>query len=160
MEFEKFPGDNSIFLNRKSGVVIALYVDNLLLFGRDLEAIKDVKQRLQTVYKMKDLGEAKVCLRIQIQRDRKNRTLTIDQQTYIEKILENFSMTDSKPVSTPIDSYESINPPYKDSEPMANQLEYQQAVGSLMYTMTATHPDLAFTVGKFSQFCHNPTAHH
>ena len=43
---------------------------------------------------------------------------------------------------------------------MANQLEYQQAVGSLMYAMTATRPDLAFTVGKFSQFCHNPTARH
>ena len=67
MEFKKFPDDNSIFLNRKSGVVIALYVDNLLLFDRDLGAIKDIKQRLQTVYKMKDLGEAKVCLRIQIQ---------------------------------------------------------------------------------------------
>ena len=69
-------------------------------------------------------------------------------------------MTDSKSVSTSIDGYESINSLYKDSESMANQLEYQQAVESLMYTMTATCPDLTFTVGKFSQFCHNPTAHH
>ena len=160
MEFKKFSDNNSVFLNRKSGVVIALYVDNLLLFGRDLGAIKDVKQRLQTVYKMKDLGEAKICLRIWIQQDWKNWTLTINQQIYIEKILKNFFMTDFKPVSTSIDSYESINSLYKDGESMANQLEYQQAVESLMYIITAICPDLAFTVDKFSQFCHNPTACH
>ena len=72
IEFKKFSDNNSVFLNRKSEVVIALYVDNLLLFDRDLETIKDVKQRLQTVYKMKDLSETKICLRIQIQWDWKN----------------------------------------------------------------------------------------
>ena len=69
-------------------------------------------------------------------------------------------MMNFKSVSTSIDSYESINSLYKDGESMANQLEYQQAVESLIYIMTAICPDLAFTVGKFSQFCHNSTAHH
>ena len=69
-------------------------------------------------------------------------------------------MTDSKSVSTSIDSYESINSLYKDSESMINQLEYQQVIESLMYTMTAICSDLIFTVSKFSQFCHNLTAHH
>ena len=160
MKFEKFSDNNSIFLNRKSEVVIALYVDNLLLFDRDLEAIKDVKQHLQTIYKMKDLGEAKICLRIWIQQDWKNWTLTINQQIYIEKILKNFFMMNFKSVSTSIDSYESINSLYKDSESMINQLEYQQVVESLMYIMTAICSDLTFTVDKFSQFCHNSTAHH
>ena len=69
-------------------------------------------------------------------------------------------MMNFKSVSTSIDSYESINSLYKDSEPMTNQLEYQQVIESLMYIITATCPDLTFTVGKFSQFCHNSTAHH
>ena len=125
MKFKKFSDNNFIFLNRKSEVVIALYVDNLLLFDRNLETIKDVKQCLQTVYKMKNLSETKICLRIQIQWDWKNWTLTIDQQIYIEKILKNFFITDFKSVSTSIDSYESINSLYKDDESMINQLEYQ-----------------------------------
>ena len=68
-------------------------------------------------------------------------------------------MEDSKAISTLIDGYEYIKPAIND-EPMADQLKYQKAVGSLMYAMTATRPDLAFAVGKFSQFCHAPTTRH
>lgn len=66
-------------------------------------------------------------------------------------------MDNSKAVYTSIDSYENIKPAL-DGEAMADQLEYQKAVGSLMYAMTATRPDLAFAIGKYSQFCHLPTA--
>ena len=65
-------------------------------------------------------------------------------------------MDNLKSVATPIDGYEYIKPAL-DGEPMADQLEYQKAVGSLMYAMTATRPDLAFAIGKFSQFCHAPS---
>ena len=82
--------------------------------------------------------------------------LTIDQSAYVTKVLKDFSMEDSKAVSTPIDGYECIKLAIND-EPMADQLEYQKAARSLMYAMTATRPDLAFAVGKFSQFCHAPT---
>ena len=68
-------------------------------------------------------------------------------------------MENLKAVSTPIDGYEYIKPAL-DDEPMADQLEYQKAVRSLMYAMTATRPDLTFAVSKFSQFCHSPTAQH
>ena len=155
--FSRLVGDNSVFLNGDSGVIIALYVDDLLIFSKEIEPINSVKAALHKAYKMKDLGEADVCLGIQIRRNRKNRTLTIDQHAYVTKVLKEFGMEDSKPVSTPIDSYEYIKPAL-EGEPMADQLEYQKAVGSLMYAMTATRPDLAFVVGKFSQFCHSPSA--
>ena len=153
----RLPGDNSVFLNQNSGVIIALYIDDLLIFSKEIEAITNVKARLHKEYKMKDLGETSVCLGIQIRRNRRNRTLTMDQHAYISKVLKEFSMENSKAVSTPIDGYEYIKPAL-DDEPMANQLEYQKAVGSLMYAMTATRPDLAFAVDKFSQFCHSPSA--
>ena len=81
----------------------------------------------------------------------------MDQDAYISKVLKEFSVEDSKAVSTTIDSYKYIKLAL-DNKPMANQLEYQKAVESLMYAMTATRPDLAFAVGKFSQFCHSPSA--
>ena len=43
MKFKKFSDNNSVFINRKSEIVIALYSDNLLLFNRDLKTIKDIK---------------------------------------------------------------------------------------------------------------------
>ena len=154
--FARLSGDNSVFLNENLGVIIALYVNNLLIFSKEMKLLLDLKTELQKAYNMKDLGKADVCLGIQIWRDRKARTLTIDQRTYFDKVLAEFSMDNSKPVATPIDGYEYIKPAL-DGEPMADQLEYQKAVGSLMYAMTATHPDLAFAISKFSQFCHAPS---
>ena len=154
--FARLSGDNSVFLNENSGVIIALYVDDLLIFSKEMKPLLNLKTELQKAYNMKDLGEADVCLGIQIRRDRKARTLTIDQRTYFNKVLAEFSMDNSKPVATPIDSYKYIKPAL-DGEPMTDQLEYQKAVGSLMYAMTATGPDLAFAIGKFSQFCHAPS---
>ena len=137
-------------------MIIALYVDDLLIFSKDFKAVLDVKTELRKVYNMKDSGEADVCLGIHIRRNRKTRILTIDQGAYINKVLREISMDNSKAVFTPIDGYEYIKPAL-DGEPMADQLEYQKAVGSLMYAMTASRPDLAFAAGKFSQFCHAPS---
>jgi hypothetical protein len=41
-----------------------------------------------------------------------------------------------------------------------HQLEYQQAIGSIMYAMLGTRPDLAFTVSTLSKYCSNPTPEH
>ncbi|KAL7611157.1 hypothetical protein Lser_V15G13634 [Lactuca serriola] len=41
-----------------------------------------------------------------------------------------------------------------------SQLEYSQAIGSLMYAMTSTRPDIAFAVGRLSRFTHNPSTQH
>ena len=44
-------------LGRKGQVVVAVYVDDLLIAGPDLEAIKKVKEELHRTYEMDDLGE-------------------------------------------------------------------------------------------------------
>ena len=77
----------------------------------------------------------------------------IDQHVYIDKVLKDFSMNNSRAVHTSINSYKYIKSALKDKA-MMNQLKYQKAVRSLMYIMTATHLDLIFAVSKFSQFCH------
>lgn len=64
-------------------------------------------------------------------------TLSIDQSTYVTKVLKEFSMNKLKAVSTSIDSYKCIKSAM-NNKPMADQLKYQKAVKSLMYTMTAT----------------------
>ena len=66
-------------------------------------------------------------------------------------------MNNLKAVYTFIDNYKYVKLTL-NSEAMIDQLKYQKAVRSLMYTMTATHSDLTFAIGKFSQFCHLSTA--
>ena len=77
LDFVRLLSDNSVFLNWNSRVIIALYVENLLIFTKKLEAVLNIKKELQKVYNMKDLRETNVCLSIQICWDWKNWTLTV-----------------------------------------------------------------------------------
>ncbi len=62
------------------------------------------KAELRKRFEMKDLGEARVCLGIEITQDRANRTLHLSQQKYSESVLERFGMHNAKPVPTPMES--------------------------------------------------------
>ena len=73
-----------------------LYVDDILLIGNDIGLLFDVKKWLVKKFQMKDLGQASYVLRIQIIRDHKNRLLALSQASYIDKVLAQFSMQNSK----------------------------------------------------------------
>jgi len=66
-----------------------------------------MKNMLSDRFEMKDLVQANVCLGLEITRDRKQRKLWLTQQAYMEKIVERFGMTDSKPVATPMEEPKS-----------------------------------------------------
>ena len=119
----KLSEDNSVFLNWTSRVIIALYVNNLLIFVKKLRAVLNIKKELKKFYNIKNLSKANVCLGIQIQWDWKIWIFTIDQHAYIDKVLKNFSMNNLKTVYTSIDSYEYIKPALK-GESMTDQLKY------------------------------------
>jgi hypothetical protein len=84
------------------GVILCLYVDDILIFGTSLNEINDVKSFLSQNFDMKDLGEANVILNIKLNKG-ENR-LTLSQSHYVEKLLSHFGYTDSKPSPTPYDS--------------------------------------------------------
>lgn len=96
--------DGNVFINRERGVIIALYVDDMLFLGQLLKQINKAKAELARSYDIKDLGEAEYCLGIKIIRNRKKRTITIDQEVYIHSILRRFNMVDVRTVKTPIES--------------------------------------------------------
>jgi len=108
---------------------------------------------LTSQFEMKDLGQARVMLGIEITRDRKNRQLFISQHEYTLSILDRFGMEHSRSVATPMDKPgNSAN----DNGP-AIDAPYRQAIGSLMYLMIGSRPDLAFAVGRLSQYSENPS---
>ena len=61
-------------------------------------------------FKMKDLGPISTILGVRVRRDRANKKLWIDQSHYIKDVLKEFQYTDCKPVSTPADGYEYLQP--------------------------------------------------
>ena len=88
-------------MSNESGVMVCLYVDDLLIFGTDIEIINETKSFLSSHFDMKDLGEADVILGIKIVRSENGISLT--QSHYIEKILRKYNHFDCKPVCTPFD---------------------------------------------------------
>ena len=68
-------------------IIIALYVDDMLIVARDKQEIGKVKSQLSAEFEMKDLGEAKKILDMEIVRDRTTGSLYFCQRGYIEKVL-------------------------------------------------------------------------
>jgi hypothetical protein len=85
------------------GVIWCLYVDDVLIFGMNLEVIKEVKQFLSQKFEMKDLGEADVILTIKLIKG-ENGGVTLSQTHYVEKMLSRFGYNNSKPAPTPYDA--------------------------------------------------------
>ena len=69
------------------GVILCLYVDDILIFGNNLNVIKEVKEFLSNNFEMKDLGEADVILNIKLSREEGNGGVTLMQSHYVEKVL-------------------------------------------------------------------------
>ncbi|GJT32283.1 zinc finger, CCHC-type containing protein [Tanacetum coccineum] len=84
------------------GVIICLYVDDMLIFGTNQTQVDKTKEFLSSNFSMKDMGEADVILGIRIKRE--NKGLTITQSHYIEKILKKFNCEGCGPVSTPMEA--------------------------------------------------------
>lgn len=127
-------------------------MDNFLHFFNDAEELKKVKDALNKKYKIKDLGETKDCLGVRITRNRKIGTIGIDQEEFIEQILDKFNMSECKPVGTVGTQEEAIIKP-QDGEKIKSPPEpYQNLVDSLMYLATWTRPDIAHAASMLSQF--------
>lgn len=137
------------------GIIICLYVDDMLIFGTDLQLIEDAKKFLSTNFSMKDMGVADVILGIKIIRDHSG--ITLSQSHYNEKVLKKFNHFECNPVSTPFDSCIKLMP--NIARPIS-QLEFAKVIGCLMYAMTITIPDIAYVVGRLSRYTSNPSNLH
>ncbi|XP_058782988.1 uncharacterized protein LOC131657627 [Vicia villosa] len=159
--------DHCVYFRFRPGnsfVILLLYVDDILIASNSVEDVMRVKAELNKEFDMKDLGAASRILGIDIRRDRKKSKLCLSQEAYLRKILEKFGMSNSKPVVTP------TNPQFKlsiDQCPSTdveraymNNIPYANIVGSLMYAMVCTRPDIAYAVSLVSRYMANPGKAH
>ncbi|GMP64064.1 hypothetical protein CsSME_00025502 [Camellia sinensis var. sinensis] len=113
---------------------------------------------------MKDMGEASYVLGVKILRDRSRRLLGLSQETYIKTILERFQMQSCKPIDTPVAKGESLSldmgPKTQEENEKMARVPYANAVGSLMYAMMCTRPDICYAVGLVSRYQSNPGPAH
>ncbi|GJV79050.1 zinc finger, CCHC-type containing protein [Tanacetum coccineum] len=137
------------------GVIICLYIDDMLIFGTDQVQVDLTKEFLSSRFCMKDMGEADVILGIRIKHE--SNVIVFSQSYYVEMVLEKFNYFDYTPVSTPMDTSEKLMP---NNGQAVSQLEYSRVIGCPMYAMTCTRPDITFAVGKLSKCICNPDTQH
>ena len=103
---------------------------------------------------MKDLGEAAYILEIRILRDRSKRLIGLSQNTYLDKVLNRFSMQNSKKGELPIQSNAILSKTQSPSKEVEiaemSRVLYASDVGSMMYAMTCTHSNMAFALSMVS----------
>nr|GEW94092.1 retrotransposon protein, putative, Ty1-copia subclass [Tanacetum cinerariifolium] len=122
--------------------------------------LQDVKFYLERCFAMKDLGEAAYILENKIYRDRSWRLISLCQSAYIEKILKRYHMENSKRGSIPMQDKLRLSKSQGASTPVElkrmQNVSYASVMGSIMYAMRCTHPDVAFAQNITSRLQQNP----
>ncbi|KAK8700448.1 hypothetical protein V6N13_018844 [Hibiscus sabdariffa] len=154
--YKKFSGSIVSFL--------ILYVDDILIIGNDIPTLQSIKTWLSSCFSMKDLGEAAYILGVKIYRDRSRRLLGLSQSTYIDKVLKRFSMEESKigflPMRHGISLSKEMCPSTPQEKERMSQIPYASAIGSIMYPMICTRPDLSYALSMTSRYQANPGEGH
>ena len=83
-------------MSGSSVAFLILYVDDILLIGNDIEFLDSIKGYLNKSFSMKDRGEAAYILGIKIYRDRSRCLIIFSMSTYLDQILKEFKMDQSK----------------------------------------------------------------
>ncbi|GJU55167.1 putative RNA-directed DNA polymerase [Tanacetum coccineum] len=154
--YQKASGSNVTFL--------ILYVDDIIIMGNHIPSLQSVKDYLGKCFAMKDLGEAAFILGIKIYRDRSKRLIRLCQNAYMDKILKRYKMDNSKRGHIPMQERLDLNKSQGAQTPKeVNRMKnvpYASAVGSIMYAVRCTRPDVAFAQNMTSRFQQNPGEPH
>jgi hypothetical protein len=139
-------------------------VDDILIESNNVKDVMKVKDELNKEFDMKDLGAASRILGIDIRRDRKQSKLCLSQETYLRKILDKFGMLNSKPIVTPTNpQFKLCTNHYPNTEverAYINSISYANIVGSLIYVMVCTRPDITYAVSLVRRYMANSEKAH
>jgi hypothetical protein len=141
-------------------VYLGLYVDDLILACKDIKVIETIKRKLANLFKITDIGRLKYCLGFEIDRDRDCKTLKMHQSAYISSIIKRANMESCKIATTPgnpsLKLSKSMCPTSIDDIEYMKKVPYRQLVGAMLYLVSGTRPDLAFSVSQVCRYMQNP----
>ncbi|CAI7805770.1 unnamed protein product [Closterium sp. NIES-53] len=148
--FSASHSDASLFLRSSPHrFFILVYEDDMILLADSKADMEHMNQQLHQRLGCNDLGDLTHYLGMAITRDRPARTINLSLFHYIGEILEKFEMAQASPVATPLPFGHQLAPP---TSPSSSSHPYAELVGSLMYAMMCTRPDLAYPINVLAPF--------
>ena len=127
--------------------MLLIYVDGIVIIGNDLTAINELKSFLNTKFRIKDRGDLKHFLGIEVARSKQG--IFISQRKYLQDILSDVGFLGSHPVNFPMEQNLKLLP--DDDDPLDDPIKYRRLVGRLIY-LTITWPDITYPIHLLSKF--------
>jgi hypothetical protein len=159
--FKGLVSDAGLFIVRrgKDFVIAVIYVDDALFCGPNRSMVLKLKQEFMQKWECRDLGDVTEFLRMSIIKE--SSKVKIDQCAYLETVLERCGMQNCKTAATPLPAGYMPEPVSQDTTINPElRSRYQTVIGSLLYLMLGTRPDIAFAVTKLAQYAARPSEDH
>lgn len=163
--FSQSLADPCLFTHAEKNIKLLVYVDDMVVASTQSSHLFWFFDKMTKRFNTKDLGEISKILGMRVTRNRKARELFLDQERYLEKVLERIGLPLASsstgkarviPMSGKYDKLEKARP----EEARTDKLAFQQKIGSFMYAAVCTRPDIAFSIGRLSQQLQDPAERH
>ena len=156
--FKRCTSDSGVYVKfiGKDIILIVIYIDDALFLGSNKLQVLSHKKKFMQKWKSGELGKAKEYLDMRITRDRWKRSLILDQTKYTSKVVKCFSQENCKETSVPLPTG-YIPRPNERKENFSLHSHYQSVIGSLLYIMLGTRPDIPYAMTKILQYSFNPS---
>ena len=136
-------------------MILLVYVDNVLVACSEKDEKDKFKDLLDQKFKLKDLGDLKYFIGLEVAR--LDKWITFFQRKYTLEILNDAGLLGYKPAKTPMEQNLRLNK--FESEELKGPSSYKRLIGRLLY-LTITRPDITFVVHKLSQYMSKPRKPH
>ena len=166
LDYKRSRTDHSVFYRKteEEHTIVAVATDDMAVTSKRKVDAEKFKSEIRKRWDITDHGPIKWFLGFEIKRDRKSRTIAINQHAYIEKMVERFSLTNAKRVTTPMDPNVQFStdqcPSTTNKLARMKGVPYSEAIGSVLWPVVVSRPDAAYAIGVLAQFIQNPGLAH
>lgn len=172
--FDACKSDPALFINRSdvdSPIYMLVYVDDLLIMGKNASKIDNVKSSLKETFSIHDLGEVRNFLGSEIKVNKEMHTLKMTNVKKIEDLAREYGVPETgntveTPMATGFVPTANTHTSGLGKEmlgsgvPLPEGHRYLELIGSLQFLATTTRPDIAQAIGVLSRFRGSPTTSH
>ena len=156
-DFQRELIDKTLFINKsgKDILVVQVYVDDILFGATNSLLVKEFSELMQKEFEMSMMGELTFFLGLQIKQLQDG--IFISQSKYVKELLKKYGLLNSKALNTPMSS--TLNLDQDENGKSVDEKQYRGMIGSLLY-LTASRPDIMFSVCLCARFQANPKESH
>ena len=147
--------------NKKRNIILFLYVDNIFIVVKFKKQMQWFKNEFQKIFKIKNLRKIKKIFDIKIIRDRKRRTIRMNQFYYLNEIFDELHMIADKHIQTTffMNEYNFLRS-IELNDKRINLKNYQHKIDKFMYVAIHIRSNIIFAIKYFNQYFNNLIIHH